>query len=384
MYLKPLMDQSTAENILSRLGTGIGVFSFTNFEMLWCNKSFRKQTWFGTAVDGRKAERVSLFDLFQKEDIEAVTNLVKIAMETGFSYDSERSMRRGSDRRFGAELRFYRVSDDPTASTFCFEFFDLSITKLYEQLSRNERELRQTQHELVNASKAASLGTMAAGVAHEINNPLAIIRGSSDLIQFALNPLDPKRESITRALGKIVRSIDRIAEIIGSLQRFAKGGESLEFAATPLWRVISDALVRCSKQLESGQIEVRYRKPPEDLRLDCQAVHLAQAFLNVMENAIFAVQGRTERWIEIQVENLPETIAISVTDSGKGISTEHRGQIMDPFFTTKEVGHGRGLGLSISKGIVDAHRGRLFLDESSQCTRFTFILPKVQRKSAAA
>jgi C4-dicarboxylate-specific signal transduction histidine kinase len=115
-----------------------------------------------------------------------------------------------------------------------------------------------------------------------------------------------------------------------------------------------------------------------------QAVHLAQAFLNVMENAIFAVQGRTERWIEIQVENLPETIAISVTDSGKGISTEHRGEIMDPFFTTKEVGHGRGLGLSISKGIVDAHRGRLFLDESSQCTRFTFILPKVQRKSAAA
>jgi C4-dicarboxylate-specific signal transduction histidine kinase len=255
---------------------------------------------------------------------------------------------------------------------------------MYEQLSRNERELRQTQHELINASKAASLGTMAAGVAHEINNPLAIIRGSSDLIQSAISPLDPKREGIIRALGKIVRSIDRISEIIGSLQRFAKRGEGLEFASTPLGRVIADALMQCSKQIEDGLIEVRYRKPPDDLRVDCQAVHLAQALLNILDNAICAVQGRTERWIEIEVENLPETIAISVTDSGKGVPSEYRNQIMDPFFTTKAVGLGRGLGLSISKGIVDAHHGRIFLDESSQCTRFTLILPKVQRSPSAA
>lgn len=239
------------------------------------------------------------------------------------------------------------------------------------------QEFEQMRYKQLLTSKMASLGEIAGGVAHEINNPLTIISGiSQQMLRYANSDrLTP--EYIHKTAEKLQHTTDRIATIIKGLKAFARDGAKDPMNQYSVQQIIRDSLPYIEPKLNKHNIEWRWN-PDNDFNIECRPVQLSQVIVNLVNNAADAIQNFNEKWIEVQVLAESRGVKILVTDSGKGIPKVIAEKIMDPFFTTKDIGKGTGLGLSISKSIVEAHSGIFYLDESSPNTSFVLRLPFTQ------
>ena len=242
-------------------------------------------------------------------------------------------------------------------------------------ISRDISELKEAEIRLIQSSKMASLGEMAGGVAHEINNPLAVIRSTADLL-YRLEKREPlPPDQICLQLERITATCDRIARIIKGLRAFSRSAERDPLEHVPIKTVIEDTLSLCAERLRTHGVKLEVGNIP-DLSVLGRATQLSQVLLNLLNNAYDAVLPCADRWIRVEaMERSDDWIEIAVTDGGPGISKEVADKVMQPFFTTKSVGKGTGLGLSISKGIVEDHGGRLYIDRSSRNTRLVVELP---------
>lgn len=236
---------------------------------------------------------------------------------------------------------------------------------------------KETQRSLISASKMASLGEMAAGIAHEINNPLTIISGKVGLIkrQAAQGALDPLKTQ--EALGKIEATVERIAKIIRGLRTFSRNAEFDVMESTPVARIVDDTLELCRERFRTHGIDLRVHCGL-DLRVECRPSQISQILMNLLGNSFDALESLSEKWVALEVVGKGANVLFSVTDSGGGIRPEIVEKIMQPFYTTKEVGKGTGLGLSISRGIAEAHHGELHYVPLSKNTRFELELPVSQ------
>lgn len=244
------------------------------------------------------------------------------------------------------------------------------------KVSENELSLQRARN--INAARLAELGEMAGGLAHEINNPIAVINGYLYRAQKALDKKEVDTETIHESFDKIQGMVDRISKIIYSLRLFSRDGSRDEFTLNSIQKIIDDTVELSKIKSKDQGVEIRVKVPKDSIEIECRIVEISQAFLNVISNAIYEVGSQLEKWVEIELLDLKNKIQVSITDSGLGIPKEIVDKIMNPFFTTKEPGVGTGLGLSITKGIVDSHRGEFFVDKNSEHTRFVFILPKRQ------
>ena len=215
---------------------------------------------------------------------------------------------------------------------------------------------------------------MASGIAHEINNPLAIIKGKAYQILKRLENGEVNVDFLSKEVSKIEQNSLRIVKIIKGLRTFSRHGEADPFKGVSFKSILDDVLELCYERFKYQGVEL---KVSGDLSTEirCQETQLAQVVLNLINNAHDAVVDTPKPWVHVHADNDGESLRITVTDSGPGISEEIAQKIMQPFFTTKEVGMGTGLGLSISKGIVEIHGGRLFLDRNCPNTRFVIDLP---------
>lgn len=239
------------------------------------------------------------------------------------------------------------------------------------------RELEFERGKAIGAAKMASLGEMAGGIAHEINNPLAIIHGKAMQLRNAASRGDIKGEQVILVAEKIEQTAMRISKIIKGLRTFSRNADADPFTACSVPSIIDDTLELCRERFRSHDVEVRLESIPA-IAIDCRAAQISQVLLNLLNNAFDAVRSLPERWIEISVVLGKNDLSIIVTDSGQGIPPAIAEKIMEPFFTTKEVGKGTGLGLSIAKGIVEDHGGTLTLDAGHPNTRFIVKLPYKQ------
>ncbi len=233
---------------------------------------------------------------------------------------------------------------------------------------RKQRELE----EFAVSSRAQGLADMARGIAHEINNPLAIIQATSDRMK-ALNPsaeLDKDLEAINRGVGRIACIVDRLlrcASLPGDQEPVTVTAAILAESALDFWRArISDAgiEIKCTGDLE--------------LPLLCRQEQVAQAFSNLIQNSIEAVEHAEIRWIEVSFEQEGALARILVIDSGPRISREVAERMMNPFFTTKCIGKGTGLGLSAARGLIETNHGALWFDRHFGHTCFVIELPIAQ------
>jgi PAS domain S-box-containing protein len=249
-----------------------------------------------------------------------------------------------------------------------------------------EREalIRVQQGQLIHASKMSTLGEMSGGVAHEINNPLTVIMGFAQRIEamVAEDAIDPAE--LARCGERIVRMTERIARIIRGLRTFAREASADPFETVPLARLISDTLELCQQRFVNYGVKIEVGSFAPELAVECRAVQISQVLLNLLSNAFDAVQSLSDRWVQIDAEDLGTGVRIAVTDSGAGIAPEIAAKMLHPFFTTKSVGEGTGLGLSIARGIVESHGGRFYYDPNAPHTRFAFELPKHQKRRHAA
>lgn len=250
--------------------------------------------------------------------------------------------------------------------------------ELEEEVSKRTKTINNQQIILLNASKMSALGEMAGGIAHEINTPLAIIGMKIEQLNECIEENDLNTEDLKSSLEVINKTTKRIAKIISGLHFFARDGSTLPVVRVNLDTIIEETLSFCSEKMHISNIKLTVNRKylNEKVFLDCRAVEISQVLLNLLNNASDAISALAEKWIQLNIIENDDSIEINIIDSGTGIPKELQDKIMQPFFTTKEVGKGTGLGLSISRGIIDSHVGKFFIDVNSANTKFVITLPK--------
>lgn len=226
------------------------------------------------------------------------------------------------------------------------------------------------------ASKMATLGEMAGGIAHEINTPLAVIKMNSEEILESLEEKAVSPEAIEKNVSTILKTVTRIAKIVQGLRAFARDANQDSLETTQIKSIVDDALSLCASRFASQGIEIRV-KLESNPEVQCRSTQIAQVLLNLLNNAYDIAADLEEKWVEITSSMVKDKIEIRITDSGKGISSHIQDKMMSPFFTTKPIGKGTGLGLSISKGIIESHGGTLRYDANAKNTTFVIQLPVV-------
>lgn len=245
------------------------------------------------------------------------------------------------------------------------------ITEMKELLTR----LETTQHQALLNAKFAALGEMASGIAHEINNPLAVIHGLSAQMKEMLVKLNVQDSHILDSLAVIEKNTNRIASVIKGLRTFSRQIEFDKSESVDLIAIMNETLSLFSAKFRHEDISLEVKIPKEPVLVLCRASEISQVILHLLKNAHDAAVEQPNKWISagIIIEN--DFVNLFVEDSGMQISKEIQEKIFQPFFTTKDVGKGMGLGLSISKGIVESHSGKLYLDTKAKHTRFVVELP---------
>ncbi len=241
-----------------------------------------------------------------------------------------------------------------------------------DELKRRDKIILEQQVKIIASAKMSSLGEMAGGIAHEINNPLAIIGLSAKQISDSLKIQN--FSTAQEAVQKIESTVQRIGRIVKGLRAFSRSGDNDPFEYASVEQIVNDTLELCRERFYSNQIELKIHVLPK-AEIYCRAVQLSQVLLNLLNNAHDAVYGTLNAWVEMKVTLANNTLLFEISDSGKGITPLISERMMEPFFTTKDVGEGTGLGLSIAKGIVEDHGGSLQYDAKIGNTRFFFTLP---------
>lgn len=248
-------------------------------------------------------------------------------------------------------------------------------------VEKRTRELKETQSALLLSARMSALGEMAGGIAHEINNPLGIISGQASILKDMCESNEFNRELFLRGLEKVEKTSQRIAKIVKGLKSFSRDGSDDAPEKVQVQTIISDVLELCSSKMQSRGIALQVSGQVQSLTIECRPTELGQVLLNLLNNASDAIEALEERWITLEVQSEGDSVIFVITDSGKGIPQDVREKMMQPFFTTKDVGKGTGLGLSISKGIVEKHLGTLRYDEGCTNTRFVVSLPRTAKKA---
>ena len=237
-----------------------------------------------------------------------------------------------------------------------------------------EKKLQDTHVQLVSSEKMASLGKLAAGIAHEINNPLGGILIYSSLMIEELPENDPKRQDLTR----IVQEAGRCKEIVRSLLEFARQTEP-KMEPTDINRAITEGLFFLENQALFHNTRITKKLDPYLPLVRGNASQLKQVFMNIVVNAAEAIHGSGTLTITTSHDIQGKIVFVEFTDTGEGIPQENLTRIFDPFFTTKDVGKGTGLGLATSYGIIEGHGGKIGVKSRvGEGTTFTIELPIYQ------
>lgn len=242
-----------------------------------------------------------------------------------------------------------------------------------EELKTTVQKLKDTQVQLVESEKMASIGVLAAGVAHEINNPLNFIQAGSYALKNYIDEHFPNaKENIGSILNGIQTGVERAAKIVSSLNHFSRNSETFD-ESCDITMIITNCLTMLENKLKD-RIKVHKDFAGNSFTIQGNEGKLHQAFLNILANAEQAIEGIGA--IFIQVEAFNDYISVNIKDTGNGIDPAIKNRIFDIFFTTKDPGIGTGMGLSITHKIITEHKGSIHFESAKDLgTSVSIILP---------
>ena len=244
-----------------------------------------------------------------------------------------------------------------------------------EELESAIKHIKETQTQLLQSEKMASLGILTAGVAHEINNPLNYIMGSyiGLLRHYKENSFAENHEQIGVLIDAMKVGIDRSSAIIQGLNQFSRKSDSHDEQCN-MHEILENSMAMINNLLIQ-HITVRKDFSTSEILIKGNIGHLHQVFLNILLNAVQSIESNGE--ITIKTEDKESEVLIAITDTGVGIPKENLNKITDPFFTTKAPGKGSGLGLSITYNIIKEHNGKLKIEsQQEKGTTVTVMLAK--------
>lgn len=360
-----LKDNQRFEQILNSIEDFV-LLKDRDSRLLWANRGFREFYGFTSSenlegIIDKSGNDPELTERYLRDDQYVVESKKKLVIpwEPCTRHDNQ--------------VRKLKVVKSPIFDNDGNVIMTVGVSKdITDELEREQLILEQ-RAKMVNSSRLSSLGEMAAGVAHEINNPLTIIDAvifqtmtKLERQQLALNELPDVFDRMKKSLG-------RIARIVKSLRFFSRHSENDPFVVADLNSIFQDTAELCREKFKLGEVDLRIQDPGP-LQAFCRPSEIGQVLLNLLSNSFDAVSKKQNAWVELKAENQNDRVSISVTDSGLGIPKKIQHEMMSPFFTTKEVGQGTGLGLSIALGIVKAHGGDLIYEDQSGHTQFNFDL----------
>jgi PAS domain S-box-containing protein len=299
------------------------------------------------------------------------------------------------DLEIFAQRKIIKVEKEELDTALGRRFFTIYKVPVFDEINRpqmliyilrdisDEIQAKQNlEHERmksIHSAKLASLGELSAGIAHEINNPLAIISGS-------LDQLEKFKDHPTKLLGKtasIKKSVDRIAKIVSGLKKFSRYNDEPTYTDVPLNQSIKEALDMVDTKAKFLAVEIR-TSFHSITNIHGNDLEIEQVIINLMNNAMDAIKEQNERWIEVSTFAENGGLVLRVMDSGPGISPEVEKNLFQPFFTTKPIGEGTGLGLSISREILSRHQAVITLNRSLKNTCFDiwFPVPALSQKAS--
>lgn len=355
------------ENILESLDDGLVVFDLDERIVRW-NRAL--EGFYG--IDREEAIGRRLDEVFDEPFVQAITAARRDSPYGATLYRIPLAARKDDEE--GSQLLV-------TATVVPLQDPESDVVAGAILLIEDITDRVRLEEQLQISEKMASIGLLAAGVAHEVNTPLTGISSFTQMLLENADPADPR----TVLLEKIERQTFRAAKIVNGLLNLSRQGKpSSEPTSVDLNAVITDVFALLEHQFEVGRIKIRRELAEVPVLVVGLEHQLQQVFLNLFLNARDAMPSGG--WLVVSTRVDGDRVIAEVADTGSGIPTEHLARIYDPFFTTKAIGRGTGLGLSISYGIVREHDGEIHCDSGvGQGTRFTLSLPRateVERASA--
>jgi two-component system, NtrC family, sensor kinase len=343
-----------SENILESLNDGLAVVNRDDRIVRW---NRRLEELYGLRHEEAVTRRLD--DVFSSEFFEVLRSARHESMEGGAFYRVPLTTKHEPSRRLLVNVATtpLRESDGAIAGTIVIIEDISSRVQLEEQLQISE--------------KMASIGLLAAGVAHEVNTPLTGISSFTQMLLQGAEPDDPK----TLVLEKIERQTFRAAKIVNGLLNLARPAQT-DAGPVDVNAVVNDVLSLLEHQFRTGRIQVRKELAGASPVVQGIEYKLQQVFLNLFLNARDAMPRGGWLTIATRLGESGDAATVEISDTGAGIPPDQLSRIYDPFFTTKEFGKGTGLGLSITYGIVQEHGGTITCESIlGQGTRFTLTLP---------
>lgn len=284
---------------------------------------------------------------------------------------------RGEVRNRAKSGRIYWVKTtivpflDPEGVPYQF----LSIRQDITALKEAEQMIFEQQSKLVASSKLSALGELSAALTHEINNPLGVILGRAEMIKTLLGAPRPDLEKVGQMVESIETTGRRIAKIMKTVRALSHGGETEPLQRITIHDLIDSALDIAGARLRNGGVRLDLRLHDPECIIECRSTEIFQILINLLNNASDVASSSPEKWVRITSTDQNGGVCLSVTDSGPGIPADVKQKLFQPFFTTKGVGVGTGLGLTISRSLAARNGARLWLDETSPQTCFSLSLP---------
>ncbi len=332
-------------------------------ELTWTDETFKI-----LEVEKQENQKPLLpegLQLFTPEYQSVVEDAVNRAIEFGEPYSLEVEAQTAKGNVLWVYTNGKANLVDGKVVTLSGTIQDINARKIAEIKYNKERQ------KSIQSAKLASLGELAASMAHEINNPLGIISGYTELM---LQTTDSEDED-ARKLETILRSCERIAHIVKSLKKFSTSGKEVTREKKSLPDIVREAVNLAKPRLKNERIEIDVVASQQAF-INCHEIEIEQVVLNLINNAIDAMVDLEDKWIRIEVVERERSIDLAVTDAGSGISEKDQFKLFEPFYTTKRPGKGTGLGLAISKGILEEHEAKIEYDQLSNHTRFNLTFLK--------
>jgi signal transduction histidine kinase len=271
------------------------------------------------------------------------------------------------------QIRQFSEYEDHLIGRFKHQL-ELEVSNL-EILSQQERLIQQTS-KLMHSSKITGLGEMAAGLSHEINNSLMVILGSTEQMDRVIKRDFPHHEGLGQKVSKTRAAITKIKSVIDGLRLFSLENEQLPKDTVELEDIIDRTLTFSQELLKAHEIRLTLGSIPK-VQLWAHPLQLTQILFNLIKNADDALRevSPQEKWIHLDFNIQEDNVFIRASNGGPPITEENTFRLFQPFFTTKDVGQGTGLSLSISRGLALDHKGDLYLDTKQPVTTFVLKLP---------
>jgi PAS domain S-box-containing protein len=249
-----------------------------------------------------------------------------------------------------------------------------------------EQKLEQEKAFAIQASKFAALGQITGSIAHEINTPLSAVMLSAQSVEDLIAGGNIDMTKIKKHLGMTIRIVEKIKNLIISIKKMSSSNHEQVKTLAPIKTLIEDVKIVSEAIMRANGIEFRcvYQDNVDETAVLVNLTQMGQVLINLISNAIDAIAELDERWISLEIGKDHQSLVLKLSDSGKGISPSIAQSVFNPFFTTKTMGKGTGIGLAISKRIIEEHAGTIAIDTSMSNTTFVIKIPITQSVRLAA